>query len=32
MREDGFEFDKFILSKKYEMPIGRGIPVLPATN
>ena len=25
MREDGFEFDKFILSKKYEAPVGTGI-------
>lgn len=32
MREDGFEFDKFILSKKYETPVGEGIPVLPVKN
>lgn len=25
MREDGFEFDKFILTKVYEAPIGKGI-------
>lgn len=24
MREDGFEFDKFVLSKKYEKPEGEG--------
>lgn len=28
MREDGFEFDKFILSKEYIIPEGEGIPEL----
>ncbi len=28
MREDGFEFDKFILSKEYVIPKGEGIPEL----
>lgn len=32
MREDGFEFDKFILSKDYVIPEGEGIPESPVIN
>jgi hypothetical protein len=32
MREDGFEFDKFVLSKEYVIPVGEGIPELPVKN
>lgn len=32
MREDGFEFDKFVLSKDYVIPAGEGIPESPVKN